>query len=123
MIKTKAKAKAKQAKPKPRVRTAAKSSKPKTPSKSQHDRDAAAFYDWLYLKLACNEALVWVRGKTVQEAWEQCRRVDWLIWLASRLKMTKLSCGCPRCYSGGAASVRREMKLPQEFPWEKLKNK
>ena len=37
---------------------------------------------------ACREALRWVNNRgitTLQEAWEQCQRADWLVWLAARV--------------------------------------
>jgi hypothetical protein len=34
---------------------------------------------------ACSEAVRWADGKSLQEAWDSCDRVDWLLWLAARM--------------------------------------
>ena len=33
---------------------------------------------------ACNEAIAWSEGKTINEVWETCPRGDWMLWLFSR---------------------------------------
>ena len=33
---------------------------------------------------ACNKAIVWSKGKTIQQVWETCHRGDWMLWLYSR---------------------------------------
>ena len=39
----------------------------------------------LLLKLdACPEAIKWVGDKTLQEAWDTCKRGDWMLWLYAR---------------------------------------
>ena len=34
---------------------------------------------------ACKEAVEWVKGKTFAEAWQQCERADWMLWLCGRM--------------------------------------
>ena len=34
---------------------------------------------------ACKEAIEWVGDKTMKEAWQQCPRGDWMLWLYSKL--------------------------------------
>lgn len=44
-------------------------------------------FDGLLFKLdACSEARKWARGKTLHKVWSTCRRADWLLWLAGRMK-------------------------------------
>lgn len=33
---------------------------------------------------ACEEAVIWAKGKTLQEAWTQCKRGDWMFWLMAK---------------------------------------
>ena len=33
---------------------------------------------------ACKEAKLWVRDKSLAEAWATCQRGDWMLWLAKR---------------------------------------
>jgi len=33
---------------------------------------------------ACPEARTWAKDKTSTEAWNQCDRVDWLLWWAEK---------------------------------------
>ena len=33
---------------------------------------------------ACSRAQIWAQGKSLQQAWKQCQRGDWLLWLAAR---------------------------------------
>lgn len=42
------------------------------------------FQDFLTEKRACKPAREWATGKTMAEAWETCRRADWLLWLAKK---------------------------------------
>ena len=58
---------------------------------------------------ACNKAIVWSKGKTIQEVWEACHRGDWMLWLFSKtnpgdLKLLTLAKG--HC----ANTVRHLMK-------------
>ena len=34
---------------------------------------------------ACDEALLWVRERTIEEAVKECPRGDWMLWLAQKL--------------------------------------
>jgi hypothetical protein len=34
---------------------------------------------------ACGDARRWARGRTLPAAWAECRRPDWMLWLASRM--------------------------------------
>ncbi len=34
---------------------------------------------------ACDEAMEWATGLTVTQAWEQCPRADWLLWLVHKM--------------------------------------
>ena len=38
---------------------------------------------------ACKEAVVWSKGRTFAEAWQQCKRADWMLWLCGKM------CGAP----------------------------
>lgn len=43
------------------------------------------FSDYLIRQRACENARVWVGNKTAEQAWRECRRVDWMLWLLWRL--------------------------------------
>ena len=30
---------------------------------------------------ACQEAIDWVENRTIKEAWTDCQRGDWMLWL------------------------------------------
>lgn len=51
---------------------------------------------------ACGESLVWIDGRTPKQAWEECRRPDWLLWWAVRTKVNSeravalALCACAR---------------------------
>jgi hypothetical protein len=34
---------------------------------------------------ACREAVYWVKGKSFAEAWRECERADWMLWLCGRM--------------------------------------
>jgi hypothetical protein len=42
------------------------------------------FKEFLISINACDEAREWVGDKTIKEAWEQCERGDWMLWLFRR---------------------------------------
>ena len=55
----------------------------------------------LYRLGACYEAIKWVGDKEFEEAWASCEDMDWMFWLAEKLKVdSKLSiqaaCRCAR---------------------------
>jgi len=43
------------------------------------------FNNYLKNADACERAIDWSNGKSLREAWEQCERGDWLLWLYSNL--------------------------------------
>lgn len=45
--------------------------------------------DTLLLMGACGEAALWAGGKTLREAWEQCHRADWMIYLLQDVGLHK----------------------------------
>ena len=49
--------------------------------------DSAASFAALLDELdACDDARRWARGKTLAEAWATCRRGDWMLWLAEKMR-------------------------------------
>lgn len=38
---------------------------------------------------ACDPAKKWVDNKTIEQAWEECERGDWMLWLLSALSCDK----------------------------------
>jgi hypothetical protein len=34
---------------------------------------------------ACHEAVAWVGDRTLEEAWLECERADWMLWLAAKM--------------------------------------
>lgn len=36
---------------------------------------------------ACEDAILWAAGKTLQEAWQTCPRGDWMLWLIEEAGM------------------------------------
>ena len=49
---------------------------------------------------ACEASLEWLQSRTLAEAWEQCERGDWLLWLAAqvvdRKRLVMAACACAR---------------------------
>ena len=50
---------------------------------------------------ACREARKWAAGKTLEQAWNECPRGDWLLWLAGQLDvdrklLVRAACQCAR---------------------------
>jgi len=41
---------------------------------------------------ACQEAIDWAGGKTLDEAWQTCDRPDWMLWLYGRNNPDKVMC-------------------------------
>ena len=61
-------------------------------------------------RYACSEARKWMRSlgpdATMQDAWEKCHRVDWMIWAASD-ERSKIGANDQRWRLAGCAIVRR----------------
>lgn len=54
---------------------------------------------------ACTAGRVWARGKTLRQAWKECTRGDWLLWLAARVGVDQqllviAACDCARLALG-----------------------
>jgi len=47
--------------------------------------NAAGLYDLLVKLAARKEILEWARGKPLDQAWEECERADWMLWLCERM--------------------------------------
>lgn len=48
--------------------------------------------NWLQTNKACNPSIQWIEEKNIQsleEAWNACERGDWLLWMATKLKVNK----------------------------------
>ena len=50
---------------------------------------------------ACREAREWAAGKTLEQAWAECPRGDWMLWLAGLLDidrkvLVQAACACAR---------------------------
>src|SRR3990167_2456904 len=51
---------------------------------------------------ACHKSIKWLSGvDNIQQAWEQCERGDWMLWVlanlkADRKKVVLSACGCAR---------------------------
>lgn len=50
---------------------------------------------------ACIDAIKWSKGKSLEEAWRECPRGDWLLWLAAGLRINQkllvsAACACAR---------------------------
>jgi hypothetical protein len=97
----------------------------KTPESAEHKRKRIAFQGWLRKNYACAEGRRFVRGKTAREFWLSCttkQHQEWMCWF---LTSTQLQC-CDDCVCsvpGGPAAVRKLVKLPRTFEWEKVERK
>ena len=60
------------------------------------------FRDQLVAMRACSEAVEWVGDRTEVEAWRECERADWMLWLAGRRpwgehsEIMRAACACAR---------------------------
>ena len=48
---------------------------------------------------ACSEAVEWVGDRTLEQAWNECERGDWMLWFAQmkRVDMRKMTLAKARC--------------------------
>lgn len=42
--------------------------------------------------LACDEAICWVGNRTLAQAWRECERSDWMMWLLRELEIDARRC-------------------------------
>jgi hypothetical protein len=42
------------------------------------------FKNYLVANRACQTAISWVGEKTIEQAWYECKRVDWMLWLCRK---------------------------------------
>ena len=52
----------------------------------------ATFAEWLESEDACDEAREWCDARTVEEAWAECPRADWMLWLVCHLGLEGFWC-------------------------------
>ena len=49
------------------------------------------FADQLRKMDACHKAVVWVGDRTLQQAWDECERGDWMAWFTRELGLDSLA--------------------------------
>src|SRR5574343_1508000 len=50
------------------------------------------FADELRALNACREAVLWVGDRTLEQAWRECKRSDWMLWLLRELDIDARRC-------------------------------
>jgi hypothetical protein len=48
--------------------------------------------EWLQANKACKESIKWIKQNNIQsleDAWNICKQGDWLLWMATKLKVDK----------------------------------
>ncbi len=53
---------------------------------------------------ACSEAVEWVGKRGVKTAWRDCKRGDWMLWLAGRLDIDRNLLVLAACDCAAAAN-------------------
>ena len=48
--------------------------------------------DKLVAMRACQSALDWIGDRTIEQAWSECRRIDWMLWLLCRIAPNDRRC-------------------------------
>ncbi|HUX56261.1 MAG TPA: hypothetical protein VMV77_04760 [Bacteroidales bacterium] len=72
---------------------------------------------------ACRDAVLWVKTQTsIKEAWENCERGDWMLWLAKRLniddkKLTMAKAMCAKQVEHLMKDKRSKDALPACFDY------
>ena len=41
---------------------------------------------------ACHQAVTWVGRRTLEQAWRECERSDWMLWLLHKLRIDTRRC-------------------------------
>ena len=41
---------------------------------------------------ACSDAIDWIGNRTIEQAWSECRRIDWMLWLLCRIAPNDRRC-------------------------------
>lgn len=41
---------------------------------------------------ACADAIYWIGDRTIEQAWRECRRVDWMLWLLRQIAPNDQRC-------------------------------
>jgi len=90
---------------------------------AEHKRKRLAFMRWLRKQYACKEGRRFVRGKTAREFWMSRKTEEHQGWMRWFYEMAHLS-EHPRCLHafmvpGGPSAVRKLVKLPRVFEWER----
>lgn len=42
-------------------------------------------HDKLIRMNACRAAVDWIGGRTIEQAWQECRRSEWMVWLLEHI--------------------------------------
>ena len=71
--------------------------------------------DQLVAIRACSDAVEWVGTRTIEQAWAECERGDWMLWLAGRIDIDRkllVSAACA-CAEPALAFVRAGEDRPR----------
>jgi len=72
-------------------------------------------HDQLVAIRACSDAVEWVGTRTIEQAWAECERGDWMLWLAGRIDIDRkllVSAACA-CAEPALAFVRAGEDRPR----------
>ena len=72
-------------------------------------------HDQLVARDACSDAVEWVGTRTIEQAWAECERGDWMLWLAGRIDIDRkllVSAACA-CAEPALAFVRAGEDRPR----------
>ena len=61
------------------------------------DLTAAQLAELLSQLGACSEAREWAVNRTLKQAWAECERGDWMLWLAARVGVDRRAIVCAAC--------------------------
>jgi len=63
---------------------------------------------------ACAGALRWVGDRTLQQAWDECNRFDWMLWLYRRNNPNKIKCVKIAIYAAKLCVEDYKNKYPED---------
>ena len=73
------------------------------------------FKQYLESRGACQDAVDWAGGKTLDDCWQTCDRPDWMLWLYERNTPDKMTCVKIAVYAARLVLPIWQEKYPEDL--------
>jgi len=90
------------------------------PPRADQGEEAMTLRQHLQRLKACSEALEWVGDRDLEQAWAECHRGDWMLWLAGRVgapRSVEVARACAERANTASSDQKRDWAIDSARRW------